>query len=99
MAGDPYVYPGTSVLKNLAGIRDARQLRENAIHPFRDGNGRVQREFVREVGLQAGFRINWSKVSNEQMYSASEISFNTGSSEPLAKILYDVTSPWRTSGS
>ena len=30
----------------------------NAIHPFRDGNGRTQREFIRELAVQAGFVID-----------------------------------------
>ena len=28
----------------------------NAIHPFRDGNGRAQREFIRQLGLGAGLQ-------------------------------------------
>lgn len=30
----------------------------NAAHPFREGNGRAQREFIRELGLYAGFVID-----------------------------------------
>lgn len=63
----------------------------NAIHPFREGNGRAQREFLREIGLQAGYKINWSKVSREQMYSASEIGFKTGNHQPLIQILAAIT--------
>lgn len=43
----------------------------NAMHPFRDGNGRAQREFIRELALQAGFVIDWSRVTREQMMAAS----------------------------
>ena len=34
----------------------------NAIHPFRDGNGRAQREFISELGLHAGLQSigHWS---------------------------------------
>jgi cell filamentation protein len=63
----------------------------NAIHPFREGNGRAQREFIRELALQAGFGMDWSKVSREEMYPASEISFNTGDIGPLVKILARIT--------
>lgn len=63
----------------------------NAIHPFREGNGRAQREFLREVALNAGYQTNWSRISRERMYSASEISFNTGNHQPLAQILSDIT--------
>jgi len=30
----------------------------NAAHPFREGNGRTQREFIRELGLKAGHYID-----------------------------------------
>jgi cell filamentation protein len=43
----------------------------NAIHPFRDGNGRTQREFIRELGLRNGFIINWMQISREEMIEAS----------------------------
>ena len=35
----------------------------NAIHPFREGNGRAQREFIRELAAEAGYRINWNRVT------------------------------------
>jgi cell filamentation protein len=59
----------------------------NAIHPFRDGNGRAQREFIRELGAQAGFVIDWSGVTREQMVEASFESFNTGHSSRMAALI------------
>ena len=47
----------------------------NAIHPFREGNGRTQREFIRELALKNGYLLNWSRVSREQMLEASKQSF------------------------
>lgn len=32
MTGDPYVYPGTSVLRNALGIRDGAELRRVEAH-------------------------------------------------------------------
>ncbi len=29
----------------------------NALHPFREGNGRTQREFIRQLALHAGFHV------------------------------------------
>lgn len=53
-------------------IRAAYYLGEiNAIHPFRDGNGRTQREFIRELGARNGLTIDWRQVSQEQMVEAS----------------------------
>lgn len=59
----------------------------NAIHPFRDGNGRAQREFIRELAIHAGFRIDWSKVTREQMTVASQESFQTGDSSGMAALI------------
>lgn len=43
----------------------------NAIHPFREGNGRTQREFIRQLGLHNGLVIDWTQVSQEEMIEAS----------------------------
>jgi cell filamentation protein len=59
----------------------------NAIHPFRDGNGRAQREFLRELGLQAGFRIDWTKVTRGQMMAASVESFRADDSSGMAAVM------------
>ena len=59
----------------------------NAIHPFRDGNGRAQREFIRELAVQAGFAIDWSKVTRDEMMSASLESFKTGDSSNMAALI------------
>lgn len=47
----------------------------NALHPFREGNGRSQREFIRALSLHNGYVINFAKVSREEMLKASECSF------------------------
>ena len=44
----------------------------NALHPFREGNGRTQREFIRELALKCGYKIDFSKISKEQMLEASK---------------------------
>jgi cell filamentation protein len=31
----------------------------NACHPFREGNGRTQRAFVRQLAAEAGWEIRW----------------------------------------
>lgn len=59
----------------------------NAIHPFREGNGRTQREFVRELGAAAGYAIDWRNVTREQMTAASIESFLTGKSAPMAQLI------------
>lgn len=47
----------------------------NALHPFREGNGRSQREFIRALALHIGYVVNFAKVSKEEMIRASEDSF------------------------
>ncbi|RNB78089.1 cell filamentation protein Fic [Brevibacillus nitrificans] len=42
----------------------------NVLHPFREGNGRTQREFIRCLALQAGYRIDWTKVEGSKILKA-----------------------------
>jgi cell filamentation protein len=42
----------------------------NIIHPFREGNGRTIREFIRQYALELGYKIDWSKVSKDQLLIA-----------------------------
>lgn len=47
----------------------------NAIHPFREGNGRTQRAFVNQVALINGFYLDFSLITDEEMLEASHHSF------------------------
>lgn len=47
----------------------------NALHPFREGNGRSQREFIRQLALKNGYVINFRMITEEEMLAASEQSF------------------------
>ena len=57
----------------------------NAVHPFRDGNGRAQREFLRQLAKRNGFTLNWSRVTRDQMSAASMASFLKGDNTGLAE--------------
>lgn len=59
----------------------------NAIHPFRDGNGRTQREFLRELGLNAAYSIDWRAANRREMTDASRASHITGDFSKFAAIL------------
>lgn len=66
----------------------------NAIHPFREGNGRSNREFIRTLGAKCGFYIDWSRLSKEDLLSASiRAMYNTDNLEKLmrAAIVNDVS--------
>lgn len=39
----------------------------NAIHPFREGNGRAQRIFISQLAKEAGFELTFSKSTQEEM--------------------------------
>lgn len=42
----------------------------NVLHPFREGNGRTIREFIREIALQAGFTLDLQSTTPEEMFNA-----------------------------
>lgn len=48
----------------------------NTIHPFREGNGRVQRLFIEELASRAGYFVDFSGVSAEEMIKASDKTFH-----------------------
>lgn len=47
----------------------------NALHPFREGNGRTQRLFIEILAERAGYEVDFSEVSAEEMIQASADSF------------------------
>ena len=87
-------------LKHLDADRFARRagyyLGElNSIHPFREGNGRTQREFIRQLASKAGHRINWNRVTRDQMYEASIESHSKGANSALADLIALAIEPVR----
>ena len=62
----------------------------NAAHPFREGNGRVQRLFCAQLADQAGYFIDFETVGQSDMYAVMIASFN-GNNAPLMKLLNQVT--------
>jgi cell filamentation protein len=65
----------------------------NAAHPFREGNGRTQREFIRELGLTVGRYIDWRATTPEEMIEASRLSHVTGDAALFTKIIRKCISP------
>ena len=58
----------------------------NAIHPFREGNGRTQRELIRQLAQSAGHPLSWAGFTQQQMTDAS-IASMTGDYSQLAAII------------
>ena len=69
--------------KFLAGLDEEMFIRRlayyfseiNALHPFREGNGRSQREFIRSLALKNGYFLYFDRISEDEMLSASQKSF------------------------
>ena len=51
----------------------------NALHPFREGNGRAQRAFFRQLVAAAGWRLDWSGVDPRDNATACEQAWSAGS--------------------
>ena len=60
----------------------------NALHPFREGNGRVQRIFISQLSHSAGFQLDYSDLEQEQIYQAMELAFN-GDESILANLILE----------
>ena len=58
----------------------------NALHPFREGNGRTQREFIRQLALFNGYFLSFVGIKEEEMIAASEASFKLDY-EPMQKLI------------
>lgn len=62
----------------------------NAIHPFRDGNGRTQLAFMAILSEEAGHPLNLERLEPEPFLQAMIASFR-GDEAPLAGQLLDMT--------
>ncbi|MFI1917248.1 Fic/DOC family protein [Nocardia sp. NPDC020380] len=58
----------------------------NAIHPFREGNGRAQRAFFRQLAREAGWLIDWSALDPDENARTSMMSLR-GENGPLRDLL------------
>lgn len=63
----------------------------NATHPFREGNGRVQRVFCGQLAELAGYFIDFETVDQSTMYEVMIASYN-GNQRPLISLLSEITS-------
>lgn len=60
----------------------------NMIHPFREGNGRTIREFIRCLAFKCGYVIDWSLADSQKLLKASIISVDKNFTT-LADCLYE----------
>lgn len=59
----------------------------NAIHPFREGNGRTTRVFFQELAVHNGYYLDFSKVSKNEYIHAAMTSHNLADNYFLEKVL------------
>ncbi|MCB0319282.1 MAG: Fic family protein [Bdellovibrionales bacterium] len=66
----------------------------NAVHPFREGNGRTQMLFLARLGQEAGYYINLEKLAErkERWLEASIAGMATDYSK-MRELLLDITEP------
>jgi len=54
-----------AICEKLAEILD----NINFLHPFREGNGRAQREFIRTLAFHKGYTLNLNPPNNKNIYN------------------------------
>lgn len=63
-------------------------------HPFREGNGRTQREFARIVCLECGYDFDLSCTTHQEMLEASKLSFDRADSSLFIRIFSKAVVPY-----
>jgi cell filamentation protein len=58
----------------------------NALHPFRDGNGRTQRAFLGQLAVDAGHPIHWAAMDPAENVAASKAA-HEGDNDALRTLL------------
>ncbi len=64
----------------------------NAIHPFREGNGRSLRVYYDQLASLAGYALRWSKITQQQHTDAARQSHH-GNPELMRKLFLSITEP------
>lgn len=64
----------------------------NALHPFRDGNGRAQRAFFAQLATDAGYRLDW-QLADPQRNTDASVAAMQGDEAPMRNLLDEITKP------
>jgi cell filamentation protein len=62
----------------------------NAVHPFREGNGRAQRAFFEQLASEAGYTLDWQHLDANRNIAAS-VAIMNGDADPMRKMLDELT--------
>jgi cell filamentation protein len=79
---------------NLCGLKKVQFIKRmayymgeiNALHPFREGNGRTSREYFRQLSLNARYILDFKEIEREELLIADIEAFN-GKYNSLIEIL------------
>lgn len=58
----------------------------NVIHPFREGNGRIQRIFFEHLLAYCGYGVDWSHIQSQQQWVQANIEGYYGQLQGLINI-------------
>nr|AGS53375.1 cell filamentation protein [uncultured bacterium contig00018] len=72
--------------KHLAVLLDSI----NYLHPFREGNRRVQREFIRILALEKGYALNLNPPDNKDVYERYMSGTIEGDIEKLSTFIFEL---------
>ncbi len=75
----------SEIAKKLAEILDA----VNYLHPFREGNGRTQREFIRLLALEKNLLLNLNPPNNKSVYERYMKGTINGDSTLLTELILE----------
>jgi cell filamentation protein len=59
----------------------------NAIPPFKEGNGRTQREFIRQLASNDGHSLDWTRITCAEIMESGPAKFSSGHSAGLEALL------------
>ena len=63
----------------------------NALHPFREGNGRTARLYFKQLAINAGYKLKFSNATKDELLSADIAAFKRDYA-PLVKVLDKIVS-------
>ena len=64
----------------------------NYLHPFREGNGRTQRLYFRQLAVRAGYKLDFSAVDSDRMMLAT-IHAASGIQDTLLQVFDEIVTP------
>lgn len=75
-----------NIAKKLAEILD----NINFLHPFREGNGRTQREFIKLLAGQRGYDLDLNPIDNHSVYERYMDDTINGKVDDLTNLIYEL---------